>query len=206
MLLKGRALTLLAALPFIFLSPGCRTGPRIDREDSDKVIDYSGKWNDTDAQRVAAAMIEDCLKRAWIGEFGKANGGKKPVMVVGRIRNDSHEHINTEVFTKSFEMELINSGKVRVVAERQMRPDVREERKDIQLSSDPATIKKFGKEIGADFILLGAVRTIKDEVKERYVMYYQTNLELINIETNEKSWIGEKKIKKDIKRKAWRLF
>ena len=205
MLRRGRILVLLAGLPFLFLNPGCRIGPRVEREEPEKVIDYSGQWNDIDAQRVAAALIEDCLKRAWIEEFTKAQG-KKPVMVVGRIGNNTHEHIDTEVFTKSFEMELINSGKVRVVAEKQMRPDVREERKDIQLNSDPETIKKFGKEIGADFILLGAVRTIKDEVKKRYVVYYQTNLELIDIETNEKTWMGEKKLKKDVKRKAWRLF
>lgn len=184
----------------------CRTGPRIHREDPGKVIDYSGRWNDTDAQLVAKEMIEDCLKRPWLENYKSANGGKRPVMVVGNIRNKSHEHIDTEVFTKSFERELVNSGKVRVVAEKQMRKDIREERKDIQMNSDPTTIKKFGKEIGADFILLGVVSTIKDEVKQRYVMYYQTDLELINIETNEKSWIGEKKIKKDIKRKAWRLF
>ena len=185
---------------------GCRTGPRIDREDPGKVIDYSGKWNDTDTQQVAAAMIEDCLKRAWIQDYADSHNGKKPVVVVGHISNKSFEHIDPEIFTKSFEKELINSGRVRVVAEKQMRPGIREERKDIQMNSDPTTIKKFGKEIGADFILLGVISAIKDEVKKRYVMYYQTDLELINIETNEKVWIGEKKIKKDIKRKAWRLF
>lgn len=183
----------------------CRTGPRIEREDPGKVIDYSGRWNDTDAQMVAAAMIEDCLGRPWIENYRKETG-KQPVVVVGHIRNKSHEHIDTEVFTKSFERELINSGKVRVVAEKDMRGDVREERKDIQMNSDPATIKKFGKEIGADFILLGVVSTIKDEVEQRYVMFYQTNLELVNAETNEKSWIGEKRIKKDIKKKSWRVF
>ena len=86
-----------------------------------------------------------------------------------------------------------------------MREDVRAERRDIQMNADSATIKKFGKEIGADFVLLGVVGTIKDEVKSRYVMYYQTDLELINIETNEKVWIGEKKLKKDIKKKSFKL-
>ena len=28
------------------------------------------------------------------------------------------------------------------------------------------------------------------------VKYYQVNLELVNIETNRKAWIGEKKLKK----------
>ncbi|MDP6502946.1 MAG: penicillin-binding protein activator LpoB, partial [Planctomycetota bacterium] len=74
-------------------------------------------------------------------------------------------------FTKEFEKALIKSGRVRVVAEKDMREDVRAERRDIQMNADSATIKKFGKEIGADFVLLGVVGTIKDEVKSRYVMY-----------------------------------
>jgi uncharacterized protein (TIGR02722 family) len=206
MLMKWHIPALLAGIPLLVACSGCRTGPRIEREDPGTVIDYSGQWNDTDAQTVAAAMTEDCLKDPWIDDFVKSNNGQKPVVVVGHIRNNSHEHIDTEVFTKSFERELVRSGKVRVVAESQMRADIREERKDIQLNADPATIRKFGKEIGADFILLGAVRTVRDEVQQRYVMYYQTNLELLNVETNEKAWIGAVPIKKDIKRKAWRLF
>lgn len=183
----------------------CRTGPDIDRTDPGTTVDYSGRWNDTDSQIVAKAMIEDCLNRPWVDTFMAGREGRKPVVIVGHVRNNSHEHINTEVFTKSFERELINSGRVRVVAENQLRGDIRDERKSIQANSDPATIKKFGKEAGADFILLGVVSTIKDEVEQRYVIYYQTNLELIDIETNEKVWIGENKIKKDVKRKAWKL-
>ncbi|MBI2191544.1 MAG: penicillin-binding protein activator LpoB [Planctomycetes bacterium] len=198
-------ISLLFCVAAALTGPGCRTGPDVQRTDPAMVVDYSGRWNDTDAQLVARAMTEDCLVRPWIEDFKASHGGQKPVVVVGQIRNNSHEHINTEVFTTSFERELLNSSRVRVVAESQLRADIREERRNIQANSDPETIKKFGKEIGADFILLGVVSTIKDEVEGRYAIYYQSNFELIHIETNEKVWIGEHKIKKDIKRKAWKL-
>ncbi|MDA0838463.1 MAG: penicillin-binding protein activator LpoB [Planctomycetota bacterium] len=196
---------LFSSLIVSLLCTGMRCDPKVKRKDPDTVVDYSGRWNDTDSQRVAAAVIEDCMASAWIDEY-KGENNKRPVMVVGRVKNKSHEHIDTELFTKEFEKALIKSGRVRVVAEKDMREDVRAERKDIQMNADPATIKKFGKEIGADFVLLGVVGTIKDEVKSRYVMYYQVDLELINIESNEKVWIGEKKIKKDIKKNSFKLF
>jgi hypothetical protein len=49
-------------------------------------------------------------------------------------------------------------------------------------------------------MLIGTINTIRDEAGGTAVMFYQTNLELINMANNIKVWIGEKKIKKLIKR------
>jgi len=49
--------------------------------------------------------------------------------------------------------------------------------------------------------LIGVINTIRDDIGGKAVMFYQTNLELINLENNIKVWIGEKKIKKLIKKK-----
>jgi hypothetical protein len=45
-------------------------------------------------------------------------------------------------------------------------------------------------------MLRGDITTIVDQEGGEKVKYYQVNLELVNIETNRKAWIGEKKIKK----------
>lgn len=60
-------------------------------------------------------------------------------------------------------------------------------------------MKKFGLENGADFILQGSINSIVDSYKRKKVTYYQVDLELTNIETNEVRWIGDKKIAKYIK-------
>jgi PBP1b-binding outer membrane lipoprotein LpoB len=60
-------------------------------------------------------------------------------------------------------------------------------------------MKKFGLEQGADYILQGSINSIVDSHKRRKVVYYQVNLELTNIESNEVVWIGEKKIAKYVK-------
>lgn len=176
---------------------GCGSSRKVYRIDSDTVTDVSGKWNDTDARLVAEEMVTDCLTRPWLTDFIAANG-EKPFVTVGNIRNKSSEHIDTETFTTDFERELINNRQVRFVATRDQREDVREERYDQRDFASPETMKKLRAETGADFILLGAIKSIVDEAGGTRVVYYQTDLELINIETAEKVWIGSKKIKKEI--------
>jgi len=176
---------------------GCGSSKKVYRLEPETVTDVSGKWNDTDARLVAEEMVTDALSRVWLTNFVEKNG-RKPVVTVGDIRNMSSEHIDTEVFTTDFERELINSGQVRFVAAPDQRQELREERFDQQDFASPETVKKIRNETGADFMLLGAIKTIVDEVEGTRVVFYQTDLEMINVETMEKVWIGSKKIKKEI--------
>lgn len=181
----------------------CGSQRVVTRLDTDTVTDLSGKWNDTDARLVAEEMIGDCLSRPWLIDFVEANG-KKPVVTVGTIRNKSSEHIDTETFTTDFERELLNSGKVRFVASKIQRDDIREERYDQQEFASEETVKRFREETGADYLLLGAIKSIVDQIEGEKVKFFQTDLELIDIENNEKVWIGTKKIKKGISQGEWK--
>lgn len=173
----------------------CSSTPKVTRVAEDEAIDLSGNWNDTDSKLVADEMIADSVARPWLEEFIK-NKQNKPRIIVGTVLNKSDEHINTETFTKDLEIALLNTGKATFVADKTQRDEVRSERMDQADFSDPATVKKFGKEIGADFMLKGQINTITDAVQKTTLKYYQVELELIDIETNEKVWIGQKKIKK----------
>lgn len=184
---------------------GCGGGGRtVTRLDSEQVTDLSGGWNDTDARLVAEEMVRDALARPWLNDFSRATG-KKPVVTVGTFRNQTSEHINTETFTKDFERELINSNQVRFVAARDQRAEIRDERQEQQEFASRETVKKLREETGADFVLLGSVKDIVDELQGTKTVFYQTDFELINVETTEKVWIGTKKIKKGISQgsKKW---
>ncbi len=171
-------------------------GPKeVTRVSENSTIDLSGRWNDTDSRLVAEQMVNDGLSRPWLTDFVERNG-KKPTLIVGLIRNRSSEHIATETFINDIERELINSGRVSIVQGGEMRDEIRRERADQQDYAASNTIKKFGLEKGADFFLQGTVNSITDQNTREQVIYYQTDLELVNIETNEKVWIGTKKIKK----------
>ena len=175
---------------------GC-SSREVSRIDSKEVVDLSGKWNDTDSRLTAETMVEDVLSRNWLTDF-IAEKGKKPVVIVGTIRNKSSEHIVVDVFSKDIERELINSGKVSFVASKDEREEVREERADQQDFSSEETMKQYYKEIGADFMLKGVINSVEDKYDGEKVILYQVDLELIDIEKNLKVWLGNKKIKKYI--------
>jgi uncharacterized protein (TIGR02722 family) len=177
---------------------GCAS-VKVDRMDVDETVDLSGRWNDTDSRLVSEEMVRDVMSRPWIDRY-RGERGKDPVVIVGSVRNRSDEHINTETFVKDLERALINSGEVEFVASRGERGEIREERKDQAAHASEATAKEEGEETGADFMLQGAINTISDRIEGKEVKYYQVNLELIDIQSHRKVWIGEKKIKKLVKR------
>jgi len=177
---------------------GCAT--KVERVGVEEKIDISGTWNDYDAMLVSKEMIDSCLKAPWLTRFETKNN-RDPVIIVGHVANRSHEHINAQVFVKYLERELLNSGKVVFVASSQEREDIRAEREDQQKGyTDPETMKKMGEEYGADYILIGSVNSIKDEEKRKSVVFYQVNMELVDLETNTKVWMGQKELKKLIKK------
>ncbi|MBI4082344.1 MAG: penicillin-binding protein activator LpoB [Candidatus Lambdaproteobacteria bacterium] len=172
---------------------------RVQRRDVKEEIDLSGRWNDTDSRLVADEMIKDVLSFPWVQQFKDGHAGKKPVVIPFGVKNRTSEHINTQTFVKDLERSFLRSGAVQVVASRDERESIRAERADQQagLTANPAAI---GKETGADFVLTGVINAINDREGGQEVVFYQTNLELISVVSNEKVWIGDKKIKKFIDR------
>jgi uncharacterized protein (TIGR02722 family) len=171
---------------------------QVTRLNPDQQVDLSGRWNDTDSKLVAEEMIQDVTNRPWHNEFRLKND-TKPTIIVGYVQNKSAEHIEAETFIKDIEKQFINSGFVRVVSNAEFREKLREERADQGEYSSPETQAKWGKELGADFMMFGLITAITDSYKKEKVVSYKVNLELTNIETNEKVWLGDKEIKKFIK-------
>ncbi|MFA5669852.1 MAG: penicillin-binding protein activator LpoB [Balneolaceae bacterium] len=192
-------------LLFAALITACEPTQKITRIDPGTTTDLSGRWNDTDARLVADKMIGDALTKPWLNQFSRSHQ-QAPVVIVGRVRNETMEHIDSEVFTKEMERAFVNSGSVSVVASRSEREDVRDERLDQQTFASYETTKKMAQELGADFMMIGNISSIVDETVNRkhVVIFYTINLEFINVETNQKVWIGNEKIKKLIDRKNYR--
>ena len=187
----------IAGAIFIALFAMNACSPKVTRVDPNEQIDLSGRWNETDSRLVAEQMLKDALARPWVNDH-KTKTGEKPVLVVGLVRNKSHEHISVETFIKDIEREILNSGLARVVQAGAAREDLRKERGEQQEFASQETAKNWGKELGADYMLQGTVNSIVDSDKKTKVVFYQIDMELTSIETNEKVWIGNKKIKKVI--------
>lgn len=187
-----------SVLLIISLGLGLAGCPKsVTRVDSNTVTDLSGKWNDTDSRLVSEEMVQDVLSRPWLSRYTNKHK-KPPTVIVGKVRNLSHEHINTRTFVADIERALINSGTVDFVASSTERKEIREERKDMDLHATEATRKAAGAEIGADFMLKGTINTIVDAISGEQARFYQIDLTLIDLANNRKTWVGQKKIKKTI--------
>ncbi|MGH7254722.1 MAG: penicillin-binding protein activator LpoB, partial [Nitrospirales bacterium] len=171
----------------VMVLAGCGTEKRVTRVDEGVVTDLSGRWNDTDSRLVAEAMIKEALRNPWLETF-TSKKRRQPIVIVGTILNQSHEHISTQTFVNDLERELTNSQKVQFVAGKGEREELREERSEQAVHSREDTQKSPGKEIGADFMLKGNISTIPDESDGVQVMYYQVDLEMVDLESNVKSW------------------
>jgi penicillin-binding protein activator len=179
---------------------GCAKETRVTRVDTGLVMDLSGRWNDTDSQQVAETMVKEALGFPWLDNYVKSKG-HQPVVVVGTVLNRSHEHINTQTFITDLERELTNSQKVTFVAGKGEREELREERREQAVHAREDTQRAAGKEIGADYMMKGNISTILDEADGTKAIFYQVDLELIDLESNVKTWYGQKKIKKVVERK-----
>lgn len=194
----------LSALAVVIMS-GCwggPTGPEVHRIAVNEQVDIGDQWNDTDSQLVSKEMISDLLSRTWLDEF-REETGRKPRMVVGRVANKSHDHIPTETFVKDLERELVNSGEVDFVASHGQRTQLDSEKLHQASAASLESQKTIGRELGADFLLVGQVNSIENHGGGTTLKFYQVELEAINIETGIKVWMGQKKIKKVIERSEW---
>jgi penicillin-binding protein activator len=184
--------------------PGCASSS-VERVPVEEVVDLSGRWNDTDSRTVAQEMIDDVLRTPWVDDF-QSVAKRPPVVIVGPMKNQTEEHINSEVFTKNLEHAFVKSGRVRVVASRGERPVIRQERNEQQDGNTaPETVTPQGRETGADFMLTGSMNTVRDQYKGRYVILYQVNLELVDMENNQKVWIGQSHLKKIVRKTKYSL-
>jgi len=196
MFLKMKKTISLSLIAVAVLFASCNR--QVTRINPDQQVDLSGRWNDTDSKLVAEEMIKDVTGRPWHNDF-RIENNRKPVVIVGYVQNKSTEHIEPETFIKDIEREFINSGFVRVVSNAEFREKLREERAEQGEFASPETQAKWGKELGADFMMFGVITAVTDSYKKEKVVNYKVNLELVNIETNEKVWLGDKEIKKYIK-------
>lgn len=186
----------------VIMITGCAS-TEVERIGVEETVDLSGRWNDSDSRMVSEEMVADVLSRPWMDKFRSRHQGNAPTVIVGTVRNRSDEHINTRTFVKDLERALINSGDIDFVASSGEREELREERKDQAAHASEETAKEEGREIGADFMLQGSINTINDRIEGKEVKFYQVNLEMIDIESHRKVWIGEKKIKKIVEQKRF---
>lgn len=179
----------------VLIMTGC-AGTQVERVDASKEFALTDKWNAKDSQLVAESMIEDMMTFPWVQRFTAETGKAVPTVIVQNIYNKSAEQIPVDTFINDLKRAALRSGRIDFVVGGAQRQDVRDERVEQAANASTETAKPFGEEIGADFALSGTITSIVDQLKNRRVTYYQTDLILIDMRTNRQVWAGQNKIQK----------
>ncbi len=179
--------------------------PKVKRVDAEEVIDLDGYWNDTDIRTVCETLVNDCIDSPRVAKFEKKNG-RAPCVVIGKIKNDSSERIDTSIVAKKMQTAIINSGVLEFVADSNERVELREEKADQAEHVEYGTAKEIDAETAADFLMTGSVKTQVQSADKYTVRSYFVYVTLTDIQSNKIIWQGENSdIKKYIKNQKVKL-
>lgn len=183
-----KKIILILASVLVAFSVSAKT--KVQRVNEKKSLDVDGYWNDTDVKTVCSTLIEDCIESPRVAKFEK-NNGRVPVVIIGKIKNESSERIDTSIVAKRLQTEILNSGVLEFVASKDERDELRDEKADQADHSSVETAKEIDNEQGADFMLQGSVKTIVQKDGKYTARTYDVTVTLIDIETNRIVWQGQ---------------
>ena len=183
-----KKIILILASVLVAFSVSAKT--KVQRVNEKKSLDVDGYWNDTDVKTVCSTLIEDCIESPRVAKFEKKNG-RVPVVIIGKIKNESSERIDTSIGAKRLQTEILNSGVLEFVASKDERDELRDEKADQADHSSIETAKEIDNEQGADFMLQGSVKTIVQKDGKYTARTYDVTVTLIDIETNRIVWQGQ---------------
>lgn len=193
-----KKVTLVLLIGVVCLFSGCSGGQfkdgKYDDISEERLLD--DKFNESDMRQIADTMVKSLTESAMIQEQKK-----RPVLLVTLVKNRTQEHIDMKSMTDKIKVALIKSGKFRFT-EKEVREEIAGETEYQESSGyvDPATARKRGKQIGAQFFLTGEITDRVQEVDNKKYVYYKTTFNLVNIDSGILEWSDEKEIRKYYKK------
>lgn len=174
---------------------GTGTFTKGEYDDPSRVALLDDKFNEADMQQMADTVVQAMVACAYI-----RNAPKPPVVIVERVQNRTEEHIDTKSMTDKIRTNLIKSGKVRFVNKEER--GTLDEEYDYNAGGNVSgpTAKKRGNQVGADYILSGAIATNIQQVGDDKLIYYKLTMNLTNMDTSTIDCVEEKEVRKKYRR------
>jgi len=151
----------------------------------------SDQWAPSDLQLIAKKVVGDLQTSP---AFAQIQG--RPVVIVGKLKNSTSEHIDMQSLADKIQTQLANTGKFAFV-DASARQAVAEEY-EYQGSGyvRPDQAKGPGQQVAPDYIMTGDLASIKHEVGSDEFIYYKMTAKLTNLRTGILEWTDEKELKK----------
>jgi uncharacterized protein (TIGR02722 family) len=159
--------------------------------DPNEIDLLSDEWAPSDLQLIAKKVVGDLQVSP---AFAQIQG--RPVVIVGKLKNSTSEHIDMQSLADKIQTQLANTGKFAFV-DASARQAVAEEY-EYQGSGyvRPDQAKGPGQQIAPDYIMTGDLASIKQRVGSDEFIYYKMTAKLTNLRTGILEWTDEKELKK----------
>lgn len=186
-------------LPTLLLAAAC--GPRAFTRgvyaDPNAIEMLSDQFNENDLQLIAKKMVDSL---AGSKAFAAIQG--KPVVVIGRLRNSTSEHIDMRSLGDKIQVQLARTEKFSFL-DKGAREEIAEEY-DYQGAGyvKEGTAKARGEQAAADYLLTGDIASIVQEVGADKVVYYKMTMKLSNLRSGIVDWTDEKELRKKFEKRG----
>lgn len=174
--------------------------------DPDSEFHYDASYDFSDKKAIVDELTSSLLADTRINTVGA-----QPIIVAYGIANETSEHINTGGISDDIRANLIQSRQFRFI-NRGQRDNLLNEA-DFQQAGfvPPSQRVTEGRQLGADFILSGTLRSIEKRqprqwrLNRRELIYYSMTLEMTDLTTGELVWTDNVEIAREASRPiiAW---
>ncbi|MCE2439709.1 MAG: penicillin-binding protein activator LpoB [Candidatus Latescibacteria bacterium] len=191
----GNCIALAVVLAFAVGCAGPRAFTKGSYEDPNTIALLDDRFSENDMQLIAKKMIQSMAVSNIVGNNGS------PVVMIGKMRNRTAEHIDMTMLSNKVRTQLIQSGRFRF-ADVKNRRDIAEEYEYQQSGYvDPEQARGPGSQTGAEYLLTGTLTANVQEVGKNKLIYYKATFQLTNLLTSEIAWTDEKEIRKAYKKR-----
>ncbi len=190
-LIAGTALVAAAACS------GPRAFTRGTYEDPNAIEMLSDQFNENDLQLIAKKMVESLASSK---AFAQIHG--RPIIVVGKMKNSTSEHIDMRSLGDKVQVELQKTDRFTFM-DKAAREEIAQEY-EFQQSGyvKPGQAKGPGQQASADYLMTGEISSIVQEVGADKLVYYKMTSKLHNLRSGTIDWLDDKELRKKFEKRG----
>ncbi|MDY7228580.1 penicillin-binding protein activator LpoB [Hyalangium rubrum] len=178
---------------------GPRAYTRGTYEDPNTIEMLSDRFNENDLQLIAKKMAESLANSP---RFAQPSPERLPIVLVGKLKNSTSEHIDMRSLGDKIQTALAQTGRFALV-DQQSRTDIAEEYEYQQSGYvNPNEAKAPGQQVSVDFLMTGDLASIIQEVGNDKLVYYKMTAKLSNVRSGLIEWTDEKQIRKKFEKRT----
>ncbi len=196
--MKTRLIVSASLVGLLAACGGPRAFTRGTYEDPNTIEMLSDKFNENDLQLIAKKMVNSLAASPRFAQPGE----RLPVVLVGRMKNKTSEHIDMSSLADKIQTSLAQTSRFALL-DKAAREDIAEEYEYQQSGYvRPDEAKGPGQQASADYLMTGEISSIVQEVGADKLVYYKMTVKLNNVRTGIVEWTDEKEIRKKFEKKG----